>query len=102
ARFVVCCSERAAAVVLSHRQNATLHRGRYKRGSCRRQERTCWETLIARPRAEPLVFPAKWNFARRFLAGRTEVPRQPLRTKSKPRQRRGRSLTPTNCCRAFL
>src|SRR5262249_53805224 len=56
ARFVVCCSERAVAVVLSHRQNATLHCGRYKRGSCRRQERTCWERLIARPRAEPVVF----------------------------------------------
>ena len=49
ARFVLCCIERGAAVVLSRQQNAILHRGRYKRGSSRRQERTRWETLIVRP-----------------------------------------------------
>ena len=31
ARFVVCCSERVAPVVLSRQQNAILRRGRCKR-----------------------------------------------------------------------
>ena len=74
ARFVVCCSERVAAVVLSRRQNAILRRGRYKRGSSRRQERTCWEMLIVPSRAEPVVFRAQAKFARRFLGARADVP----------------------------
>ena len=75
ARFVVCCSERAAAVVLSREQNAILRRECCKRRLSRRQERTCWETLIARPRAEPLVSRTRSSFARRFRPARADVPR---------------------------
>jgi hypothetical protein len=55
ARFVVCCSERAAAVVLSREQNAILRRECCKRRLSRRQARTCWEILIAQPQVEPVV-----------------------------------------------
>ena len=74
ARFVVCCSERAAAVVLSREQNAILRRECCKRRLSRRQARTCWERLIARPQVEPVVFRTQSKFARRFLADRADVP----------------------------
>ena len=74
ARFVVCCTARAAAVVLSRPQNAILRRGRYKQGSCRRQERTCCEMSIARIQAEPVLLRAQPNFALRFLAAPADVP----------------------------
>jgi len=74
ARFVVCCNEHVAPAVPNGLQNAILRRGRYKQGSCRRQERTCREMLIASPRAEPGVFRTQSNFARRFLAARADVP----------------------------
>ena len=74
ARFVACGTERVAPVVLSRQQNAILRRGCCKRHSSHRQERTCWEMLSARPRAELVVFRAQSNFARRILATRADVP----------------------------
>ena len=55
ARFVACGSERVAPVVLSRQQNAILRRGRCKRGSSHRQERTCREMWIVSSRAELVV-----------------------------------------------
>ena len=74
ARFVVCCSERVAPVVLSRQQNAILHLGRCKRHWSHRQERTCWGMWIVPPRAEPVVFRAQANFAQRFVDARADVP----------------------------
>ena len=74
ARFVACGSEHVAPVVLSRQQNAILRRGRYKRGSSHRQERTCWEIWIVPSRAEPVVFRAQAKFARRFVGARADVP----------------------------
>jgi len=74
ARFVVCCSERAAAVVLSREQNAILRRECCKRRLSRRQARTRWERLIARPQVEPVVFRTQLKLAQRFPAVRADVP----------------------------
>ena len=74
ARFVACGSERVAPVVLSRQQNAILRRGRCKRDSSHRQERTCWEIWIVPSRAEPIVSRVQANFARRFVGARADVP----------------------------
>ena len=66
ARFVVCCSERAAAVVLSREQNAILRREYCKRRLSRRQARTCWEILIAQPQVEPVVFRTQLSLRNSF------------------------------------
>src|SRR4029077_2608294 len=97
ARFVVCGNERVSPVVLSHQQNAILRRGRCKRDSSHRQERTCCGTWIVPAREESAVSRMQANSAPRFVDARADVPWKPPRTKSKPRQQRGRSLTTTNC-----
>jgi len=74
AKFVVCCSERVAPVVLIRQQNAILRRGRYKQGLSPRQERTCSAIWIVPSRAEAVVFRAPANFARVFVAARVDVP----------------------------
>src|SRR3954466_16158069 len=96
ARFVASGSEHVAPVVLSHQQNAILRPGCCKRGSCHRQERTCWETSIVSSQAEPMVFRAQVNFARQFVAAPADVLSLPSRIESKLRQQRGQSLTTTN------
>ena len=74
ARSVACCSEHVVAVVLSRQQNAILHRGRYKRGSFRRQERTCWRLWVVASPTEAVVCRAQASLARQFLGARADVP----------------------------
>ena len=67
ATFVACGSEHVAPVVLNRQQNAILRRGRCKRGSSHRQERTCRKISIVPSRAELAVSQAWAKFlARRF------------------------------------
>ena len=74
ARFVACGSEHVAPVVLSRQQNAILRRGRCKRGSSHRQERTCRQIRIVPSRAEQVVSQAWAKFARLFVGVRADVP----------------------------
>src|SRR5262249_52516733 len=89
--------ERVAAVALIRRQNVSPRRGRCRRHSFHRQERTCFGTRMVPSSSEPVVFQSQPKFARRFVAPHADVPLSPPQRGSKPRQLRGQSLTTTNC-----
>ena len=74
ARFVVCCSERVAPVVLSRQQNAILHLGRCKRHWSRRQERICRATSIAPSLAALGLLRTQAKFGPSLLVSPADVP----------------------------